>query len=158
MEGRGYTLMEALITLGILSILAVALGATLPSTMASWSVRAAAEEIRSVLRLARAKAVHTFREYRVRFDAVDDTYCLEQGNRASRSTAWTPQGPCRKLPERVDLYKITMFKDKGVIFNTNGTVEGVNGAVYLEGRNGERFRVRILSATGNIVIQPESQW
>ena len=64
-------------------------------------------------------------------------------------TNWTP------VSEKVDMYKVTAFKDDKVTFNVNGTVEGVNGAVYLKNAKDRKVRARVMSATGNIAIQEE---
>ena len=74
------------------------------------------------------------------------------------SMTWTPVTEWTRVSEKVDMYKVTAFKGGKVTFNVNGTVEGVNGAVYLKNVKDRKVRARVMSATGNIKIQEEKEW
>ncbi|OGW61265.1 MAG: hypothetical protein A2V83_04785 [Nitrospirae bacterium RBG_16_64_22] len=110
------------------------------------------------MRLARMKATATGAEHRVAFDIGTDTYRIEKGDKMFGSDVWFPATEWIPLDQRIDMYKVTAFKDDRVTFNVNGTVEGVNGAVYLKNVKDRKVRARVMSATGNIKIQEEKEW
>lgn len=156
----GYTLVELVTALSVLSLLIGAFGATWLTGADDRSLHAAAREVTSVMRLARMKATATGAEHRVAFDIGTDSYRIERGDAMFGSDVWTPVTEWIRVSEKIDLYKVTGYKTKGdrVTFNVNGTVEGVNGAVYLKNAKDRKVRARIMSATGNIAIQDEKEW
>ena len=104
------------------------------------------------MRLARMKATATGAEHRVAFDIGTDSYRIERGDKMFKSDIWVPITEWIRVGEKADLYKVT-FKKPWVTFNVNGTVEGVNGSVYLKNAKDRKVRARVMSATGNVAIQ-----
>ena len=109
------------------------------------------------MRLARMKATATGAEHRVTFDIGTDSYRIERGDKMFKSDIWVPITEWIRVGEKADLYKVT-FKKPWVTFNVNGTVEGVNGSVYLKNAKDRKVRARVMSATGNVAIQEEKVW
>ena len=155
---KGYTLVELVTALSVLSILIGAFGATWLTGADDRSLHAAAREVTSVMRLARMKATATGAEHRVAFDVGTDSYRIEKGDKMFKSDIWYPITNWTPVSEKVDMYNVTAFKDDKVTFNVNGTVEGVNGAVYLKNAKDHKVRARVMSATGNVAIQEEKVW
>ena len=137
----GFSLIELLTTLSVLSILIAALGAIWLTNADDRSLHAAAREVTSVMRLARMKATATGAEHRVAFDIGTDSYRIERGDKMFKSDIWVPITEWIRVGEKADLYKVT-FKKPWVTFNVNGTVEGVNGSVYLKNAKDRKVRAR----------------
>ncbi len=155
---RGYSLVEVLTALSVLSILIGAFGATWLSLSNERGLHDAARQATSAMRLARTKAVATGLEHRVAFDIGTDSYRIEKGDKMFKSDMWYPITDWERVSESVDMYKVTAFTGGKVSFNVNGTVEGVNGAVYFKNTKEQKVRARVMSATGNIKIQEEKEW
>mgnify|MGYP001570693745 CR=1 FL=1 len=154
----GFSLTELITSLSVLSLLIAAFGATWLTGADDRSLHAAVREVTSVMRLARMKATATGAEHRVAFDIGTDSYRIERGDKMFKSDIWYPITNWTPVSEKVDMYNVTAFKDDKVTFNVNGTVEGVNGAVYLKNAKDHKVRARVMSATGNIQIQKEKEW
>src|SRR3990170_4523978 len=86
----GFSLIELVTSLSVLSILIGAFGATWLTGADERSLHAAAREVTSVMRLARTKAVHAGAEHRVAFDIGTDSYRIERGDAMFGSMTWTP--------------------------------------------------------------------
>lgn len=154
----GYTLVELVTALSVLSLLIGAFGATWLTGADDRSLHAAAREVTSIMRLARMKATATGAEHRVAFDIGTDSYRIERGDAMFGSDTWVPITGWIRVSEKVDMYNVTAFEDDRVTFNVNGTVEGVNGSVYLKTAKDRKVRARVMSATGNVAIQEEKEW
>lgn len=153
----GFSLTELVTSLSVLSLLIGAFGATWLTGADDRGLHAAAREVTSIMRLARMKAAATSVEHRVAFNVATDSYRVERADSMFKSNTWVPVTEWTRVNEKADLYKLT-FKKPWVTFNVNGTVEGVNGGVYLKNAKGHKVRARIMSATGNIAIQEEKKW
>jgi prepilin-type N-terminal cleavage/methylation domain-containing protein len=95
---NGFTLAELAIVLLCLGILAaIAVPGWTSAGLPVYRLNIAARQVVSDIRYARMRAVATYRQYRLRFDPVTDSYCLERGDLSSGSLSWSGEGLPRRL-------------------------------------------------------------
>ncbi len=113
---RGVSLVEALTTIGIISIAA---GAAVMSTgpmLHPATSRSATQQLAADLRLTRMKAIAQHTRFRVSFDTEDDTYTVER--ETGIGTFVVDEGPL-PLPGRSELGAVSPADP---IFDTRGGV------------------------------------
>jgi len=128
---QGFTVIELLICLAIISIMA---GMALPSLqnfIRSSAEKDAAYNILAALRLARNEAIVRNLEYQVAFDLDHKRMWLERGNLPDNSTSWSVVRTFESVHPSVDLatkYDCshtggdgTLSADNYIQFNPNGT-------------------------------------
>ncbi len=97
-EQEGVTLVELMVVLACLGILAaIAVPNWISAGWPAYRLKNAARQVASDVRHARARAVATNRQYRLRFDPSADLYCLERGDLPSGSLSWSGEGSARRF-------------------------------------------------------------
>jgi type II secretion system protein H len=78
---RGFTLVEMLVVVAIISIMSVAIVAEMHGTFQDALLRSTSRELASAFNLASSRAVSVNRPHRIRLDSVSHRYFLERGTR-----------------------------------------------------------------------------
>ena len=172
----GFTIIEALLVLGVISIL-IAMGGSLA---ANFSIRKSVDritgDISSSLQIAKLKAARQGVEYRTLFTKCADdldttdpncsvcpdytdyiagdgslTIIRERGNSNNASTNWCVEATTRdKIPSVITLDLSTMDADPyRYVFNPNNTLGGSSGTLKIKPTSAERGK-----RCGKVVISP----
>ncbi|MBN2644482.1 MAG: prepilin-type N-terminal cleavage/methylation domain-containing protein [Desulfuromonadaceae bacterium] len=170
MHARGFTLMELLTVIAILSILMAFALPALGTFRSDAAEKEAARGVLGALREARNLAISQNLEHQLAFDMDSKSYWLERGDKADNSTSWTRirtfggfsgeagmamGAECTKFTGDGD----TASAENRIQFNPNGTCgsKGTASARYVcvLGQDGSKqFRTGIPSSiTGRAVIQ-----
>ena len=172
----GFTIIEALLVLGVIGIL-VAMGGSLA---ANYSIRKSVDritgDISSSLQIAKLKAARQGVEYRTLFASCADdldttdpnctvcpdytdyiagdgslTIIRERGNSNNASTNWCVEATTRdRIPSNITLDLSTMDADPyRYVFNPNGTLGGSSGTLKIKPTSAVRGK-----RCGKVVISP----
>ena len=147
-RGRGLTLVELMVALGILGALSAVMIPGYMNGMPSRKLKAAAREVFAHYRHARSEAVARYRAHRVSFDLDNACFHLEQGDQplASACVLWEEVKGPRSLPAGIALVSVNGITT-GVArqaFNVNGTAQA--GNVIMSNSRGERYRVWVTNS------------
>lgn len=177
MRTRGFSLLEALVALGVMTVVAAI---SVPSVIAARDearARGAAYHLASLLHLARVEALKRHTHVAVRFEPDQDDYCYAfyaDGNGNGVRTAEILAGVDAAIRP---VERLSYQFGAGVRFGVQPGVEGIDGddlagdpigvgrsgmisfgptgtstsgTVYLLGRGLRQFAVRVLGPTGRI--------
>lgn len=148
---RGATLMELLVTLGIIAVLGgmSVLGSQQLST--SYRVRSAARDIMGDLQFARLSAIKEGRTYTVCFtpgDNVVTSYLITNDPAACASV-----NPPIRTTTISGVTAVENFAGTSVAFAAQGTVSGGGGTMAVTSLNGARTVTVALGPAGNPRVQ-----
>ena len=171
---KGFTLLEAIIAISIVSILIASAGFSLSGRSASAQLKSAAADLTGHLNLARISAVRDTRPWAVVFEAASNSYRL-LSNSGEDFAPEDPADPVDWSDGDETLYRtVTLAKgisfnsehgsydgnpvddgithsDNRIIFNPNGTCSA-NGTIYLSTAGGKTYVITTHYATGQIRI------
>ena len=158
----GFSLVELLIVVGIISIIGAVGTPALLSQLPDYRLNGAARTVSSALQFAKMSAASAGKEYRVEFllDTVPQRYQLQKGNAFRGSDSWATIQSAYDIPPQVWIdhatdYRGTHYTGTSIIaFNPTGTAS--SGGVYLENSRGKLRSVKVSSSTGRVRISP--QW
>lgn len=121
---RGFTLIEILVTVAIISILSLASYPYIMNTLETRSLENGAREVLTVLQTARYRAIDTKDNHRVRFfqEGTDWRMIIERETSAGN---WeTSRGfAVRTLPSKFDV-TVNLPAGESVVFSSLGVVDG----------------------------------
>lgn len=148
-KGGGFTLIEMMVTLGILAILLGLVTLNAPSFLATFRLSSGARQVATDLQLVRMKAIAQNRKFRALFTAGSTTYEVQRRNDAD--TGWdfhalyghgTTAGAAQpiSLPQGVQINSAPA--DGDVIFQPRGT--GENATIVV--------KHSVLSTTKSVVV------
>jgi prepilin-type N-terminal cleavage/methylation domain-containing protein len=160
---EGFTLVEILVSLGILGILVTLALPPLSAWSANEKYRKIAGDFTSALRLTRSKAIKSNLEHRLEVDLDKRRFRLVHGNRATLSTdtSWNwPQNivfDWEILPPEMTLRATVDCSQSTGTVNIHFNPLGSSNSYYLcllDPSGGKRFRVGVSqAATGRIVVR-----
>jgi prepilin-type N-terminal cleavage/methylation domain-containing protein len=151
-ESKGLTLIELMMVIACLGILAaIAVPHWISKGWPAYRLKNAACRVVADIRLARARAVATNRQFRLRFDPVFDRYLLEKGDASSGSVSWAAEGTFRRFGQDCDPgfagVKISGEEEYSAVFRPSGGVSP--GAVILRHKMGQTMKI-VYSMTGRV--------
>lgn len=154
-NNRGYTLIEMLVTLGLVAILSAISAPPVMQWLANQTYKEQAREILQNLQLARSEAISKNLEHRVKVDAPNKKYLLQQGNRSANSSTWLPDDTVSDnwtlLPGNVAFKSGTDCDGNSVVtfhFNPNGSSTAGYICVFdPQDMSQEKYKVGIASST-----------
>ena len=125
----GYTLLELLICVVIITILFSLSVPVLNGLRSSSAQKAAARRLFAALHQARSCAVSDNLEYQVAFDLDTQTFWLERGNRAEKSTTWERVRDFGSFSASVDMKALADCRaetgQRRIQFNPDGTANSL---------------------------------
>jgi len=172
---KGFTLLELLIVLVIISIMAAFVGPRIAGSMSNLTLKTAAKKVASSLRYARSQATSESRPYFVLFDTDKGRLTIKSGQTATKEDkekeaaegeqdTGTSEGMADEavkerfkvyaLPEGVRFDKVVSDKNEDIsdvfqiIFFPNGGSSG--GEVLLENDRGRRYNIRVDFVSGTV--------
>jgi len=144
---RGFTLLELLTALALVTVLTGIALLGFARTLAGWRLSAAARQVVMDLKLTRARAILDSATHRLRFPVPGASY---QHERQRPSGAYEPVGPPTQLPADIQVVDCT-GAGSGISFRPRGTA-GAFGTVTLRNRDGDQ-RAVVIDIVGRTRVQ-----
>jgi len=175
---KGFTLLELLVVLVIISIMAAFVGPRIAGSMSSLTLKTAAKKVAASLRYARSQATSESRPYFVLFDLDKGRLTIKFGQTATKEdkekeAAEGGQDPGASegmadeavkdrfkvyaLPEGVRFDKVVSDKNEDtsdifqIVFFPNGGSSG--GEVLLENDRGRRYNISVDFVVGTVRLE-----
>jgi len=175
---KGFTLLELLVVLVIISIMAAFVGPRIAGSMSSLTLKTAAKKVAASLRYARSQATSESRPYFVLFDLDKGRLTIKFGQTATKEdkekeAAEGGQDPGASegmadeavkdrfkvyaLPEGVRFDKVVSDKNEAasdifqIVFFPNGGSSG--GEVLLENDRGRRYNISVDFVVGTVRLE-----
>jgi len=177
---KGFTLLELLVVLVIISIMAAFVGPQVAGSMSTLTLKTAAKKVASSLRYARSQATSESRPYFVLFDTDKGRLTIKTGQKATnedteKEAAEGEQDEGRSedmadeavkktfkvyaLPEGVRFDKVVSYKNEDtsdvfqIVFFPNGGSSG--GEVLLENDRGRQYNISVDFVVGTVRLKEE---
>jgi Tfp pilus assembly protein FimT len=165
---EGITLVEISVALGVIGLIAAIAIPSYISMIPHMALKNGASELSMLFTQSKMRSVTEMKYFRVIFDLTDDTRQLERGSvvfdagSGTNIIQWSVEEPAEKISPRVDIHADTSdaavppFSGDTVIFRPDGSSDAAGfEAVYLRNTpaTGERYRVKVLGATGKIGVE-----
>ncbi len=147
MTTRGFSLLELLVVLALITALSGVALLQGPRLLGGWRLAAAARQIVMELKFARARAILTSATHRVHFFTADSTYRQERQRASGTYDAIAAAAP---LPTSVAIAACTAA-GSGISFRPRGNA-GAFGTVTLRNAYGQQ-RAVIVDIVGRIRVQ-----
>jgi prepilin-type N-terminal cleavage/methylation domain-containing protein len=152
----GVTLIELAVVMAIIAIMAVFMAPAFGEWLDNYRIRQTARDIVSTLQQAKMRAISTHHEYKVFFDADNNTYKINKGNKASDSTSWylddgvQAGDEVKGVSKNVDIVKNADTYGTtadSIEFNTDSSAS--SGSIFITNTKEKRYRI-IVSSSGRI--------
>lgn len=152
---HGYTLIELLVTLGLVGILAAFSAPPVMQWFQNQTYKEQARTILQSLQRARSETISKNLEHRVKVDVPNKKYLLQRGNRSADSSTWLPDDTVSDnwtlLPGNVAIKSGTDCDGNSPVpfhFNPNGSSSTGYVCIFDPQDMGqEKYKVGIASAT-----------
>ncbi len=153
-RSRGFSLLELIIVLIIISLLAVLVTPTLTKTISHMEIKSSAKKISAILRYCRNDAVNKNRIYQVNFNPESNliaVFAAEEGQDSLNMRSSYP------LPKDIRMEKIevgkTLFESTlpSFEFYPNGGANG--GTAVVRGGEGIGYAIQVDFLTGTVKIE-----
>ena len=176
---KGFTLLELLVVLVIISIMAAFVGPRIAGSMSSLTLKTAAKKVAASLRYARSQATSESRPYFVLFDTDKGRLTIKPGQTATKedkekeaaegeqdpgtSEEIADDNPIKDrfkvyaLPEGVRFDKVISDENEAasdifqIVFFPNGGSSG--GEVLLENDRGRRYNISVDFVVGTVRLE-----
>ena len=157
-RSRGFSLIEMIIVIVIISLLAMLVTPRLTKSLQHLEVRSASKKISAILRTCRSESVNRSRIYSVSFDTTSRLLSVQSTEEGEEKPAVERSYP---FPEEVQIEKIDVGKTllessvPAFEFYPNG---GSNGGTALVRRvEGRAYTILVDSLTGTVKVEEAKQ-
>ena len=153
-RSRGFSLLELIIVLIIISLLALLVTPTLTKTISHMEVKSVAKKISAILRYCRNDAINKNRIYQVNFDTESNRVSVLSAEEGEDKLSMRNSYP---LPRDVRMEKIeagkTFFENTlpSFEFYPNGGANG--GTAVVRGGEGRGYLIRVDFLTGTVKVE-----
>jgi prepilin-type N-terminal cleavage/methylation domain-containing protein len=149
--GRGFSLTELMIVVSIMGLLLAVSAPAMGRYLQTWRLNGEANEMATVLRLARTAAVTKNTNVVFVFDATDgEYYYIEDADGNGVHNGGEYQSALQEFPAGIQFESYTV-PQQWITFGPKGnTVDG--GSLVLRNSRDSTRRIRVFSGTGNITI------
>lgn len=143
-EEAGMTLLEVVLVLALIGILcAIALPGFNHTFLPRYRLRQAARRLTCDMLSAQMRAVSKSRQYRIVFDTAGNAWRLEEGNRSSQSSAWSPQHCCCLSDPAGDTYfsgvRLSKVSAQPLVFDPEGGQSAMSVTLRLDQGQGMKI-------------------
>ncbi len=162
MRARGFSLLELVVVLALLSLSVALMAPSLSRFSKSVELKAAAKKVAAILRNCRSEAIHKGKVYQVVFDSNLMTVKIqtidsneEQGGDEKKETTATPKSYA--LPAGVQMKELNIESNQydsdlpAIEFYPNGASNG--GDLLLDTQTQKGYRIKVHFLTGTVVIE-----
>lgn len=151
-KAKGFSLVELIVVVALIGIITAIATPSFMDWRRNVEYRAAARDIVSMMREAKARAISTNREHRVEFVVANRQYRMTQGNRAAGSSNFnTIIRDWVSLPEGVNMNIAFTGGASNVGFNPHGG-SGAGNVTILDSGASTRYTITITATTGRVRV------
>jgi len=153
-RSRGFSLLELVIVLIIISLLAILVTPTLTKTISHMEVKSAAKKVSAILRYCRNDAVNKNRIVQVNFDSESNLISVMSADEGEEKLSVRNSYP---LPRDVRMEKVeagkTFFENTlpSFEFYPNGGTNG--GTAVIRGGEGRGYAIQVDFLTGTVKVE-----
>jgi len=144
-RNRGYTILELIIVIAILSIMTMIAIPRLNRMIADYRFKTDIVELKYDLLTMRNKALNEGKRYRVNFYPGTESYTLNS------TGAVVTNLKTKKLSNGIDMLG-TNFPDNQIFFTPTGS-PSKGGSIFFKDKSGKRADMVIILATGKVYIK-----
>lgn len=153
---RGFSITELMAAIFITALIALAAFAVFRGFRKTTSVKVAARDVVSVMRLARQKAITEREDYYALYDITDNRVWVQSKSSYDSSGKNPDPGTEQILPERAVIDHVTTGGDNTPYHHTftpKSTLAHGNGEVYLRDEDSKmKYRVTVINTTARARI------
>ena len=162
----GFTLLELLVVLVIISVMVAFVGPRLAGSITNMNLKAVSKRIAASLRYARSQAISESRPYEAVFDLdkhlmiIRSSQTAQEDDQQGEGTEPVSRPPkSYKLPDDVRLEKAIWKDQEGdsglfrILFVSNGGSSG--GELLLRNDRGHRYRITVDVITGTVRVESD---
>ena len=153
-RSRGFSLIELVIVLIIISLLTLLVTPTLSRTVRNMEIRGAAKRVAAILRSCRSDAVNKSRTYQVNFDTESNLVSVLSLEEATDKATVLKSYP---FPGEIQLEQLEFGKTLGesslptIEFYSNGSSNG--GSAVIRGKDSRGYVIEIDFLTGSAKVE-----
>ena len=148
----GFTLVEMLV---VLAIMAMIMAMSVPFTSGfgkGLKIKTTARAIAGIMRVAKSNAVTFRKNYSAVFDVKEGRYWIEDDTgRVYEKKYSLPSLVKFEVKGNEEADPVTFENDRAV-FNSSGSLEGVNGSVTFTDKQGDSRTISVVNTTAKITI------
>jgi prepilin-type N-terminal cleavage/methylation domain-containing protein len=157
----GFTVLEMMMVMGILSIMATIAASGFYSILPDLLLKAAVRNLKSDLHLARLIAIRHHKFVVSEFNTANNSYTIfmddggEDGTKANNYSQDPGESTVKsvRLHSRINMFKAQFGSTVGKFaFNSRGTLDGLAGGVYMHNKS-DKYRGVAISRIGKITIK-----
>jgi type II secretion system protein H len=153
-RSRGFSLLELIVVLVIISLLTLLVTPRLTRTMSHMEVRSVAKKISAILRYCRSSAVNKNKIYQVNFDSESNLVSVQSAEEGDDKLIVQNSYP---LPKDIRMEKVetgkTQFENSSPAFEfyPNGGANG--GTAVVRGDAGPAYAIQVDFLTGLVKVE-----
>lgn len=157
-RSRGFSLLELIIVILIMSLLAILVTPSLTRTISHMEVKSTAKKISAILRSCRNNAANKNRTYQVSLDSESRVVSVSSAEEGEEKLTLEETYP---LPKEIRMEKIdvgkTFFESSAPSFEfyPNGGANG--GTAVIRGGENQGFSIGVDFLTGSVKVEPAKE-